>query len=1507
MLMIAVLIAALCCGMAGAETVNASLDDLAILQKSKKSELDSFSYTYSVDGQTITVNTANLPEEWSNIKAIYSFYDSHEERSFKEEIELSSSDRQNWTGEIPSYVIEENGEFYAISAGYYNNITCLSEEVWLNEHTLVDWHLQDDSTYETLEYSDNIYTYFPDESTNRRYYYNTDHQLTSIRIIKDSDDYRDYTYSADGSIKKIIAWFDDEPYIYQPSAGWMNNENEPVTPPANANAILADAAQVFSGITIIPASSAEVIANGTCGADGDNLTWTLDSNGLLTISGEGAMADYGWGSTPWYSQRELILSVVIENGVTTIGDYAFDSCSDLTSIVIPDTVTSIGSWGISYCSSLADIAIPETVTSIGYEAFGRCKSLTSIILPSGLTTIAEQAFSGCSNLTNIIIPKGIERINDSAFYACKSLTGITIPDSVTYIGESAFADCTSLTSIVIPNGVTRINHYTFENCTSLASITIPNSVTYIENHSFSNCSSITDIYYTGTEADWAAITIGPNGSGIPTSTNIHYNYQPPAEIIDTGSCGDNLTWALDSNGLLTVSGTGAMADYDDSERPWGNQVTSAVIEDGVTSIGDCAFYECDSMESVTIPNSVTSIGYSAFSYCYALTDLTIPNSVVSIGNYAFAWTDSLTSVMIPASVTSIGNGAFAGSTGLTAILVADDNSNYTSVGGVLYNKSATQLIAYPCAGSVNYTIPDGVTGIGSDAFGCCYSLVSVTIPDSVTSIGNGAFSACNNLRDIYYSGTEAEWGTILIGTYNEPLASAIVHYVDSTPSQLLPPTIFNVVHGTTIGTDVSAEFQCSEDTVRGEIYLGYINESGDFKQITGSLDFDYSEYSHHGTIDVLGLWLDKPGTYQLRAKAYTWDRGDEPSETIADSDWAIYGFTLADTELPTITVELSATEGNYGELTSVTYSIPGVDRGAMAKWTYSEYHDGVDGHGVDEFTPSGTIYLDIGRNEITFYGFLNGVWSKPNVQNIIVHPLGVLDAPTVTYQGQTVDETLALAPTDALTFEVVCENALSIYGDVTTKNSYGYTDWIANIDIDGSTGSFDLSNNDLEPGTYYISLHGEKDWNSGWDYYERTITLYIIDATACGPNLTWTLDSEGLLTISGTGPMYNFITEVPNNPPWRWNSAEITAIEIAEGVTTIGDFAFRFATNMNEISIPVSVTSIGDNAFQSCLNLGVISYAGSKSGWYDITIGSGNEDLTEAYLECAIATPDLPWTFSNGTLTISGNGMMPDYEAYEYEGEKLPPWFEHRNSIQSVVIENGVTSIGECAFYGCPALTAVTMADSVKRIGPDAFRQCNALTSVHFSGGLTDIGDRSFIDCSGLTAITLPASLKSIGFIAFANCGLTSISVSGSTATHHFFYSEETGFHLYHINLPSAVTYVGEAAFYGNALTYDRPDFVLPTGVTAIEAEAFSGIAAKYVWLPDDITSIGSKAFADSTVSYVYIPDGCDNIAADAFPDNTVILVGMNYYYYRPGSAKDYAIENGYDYVVLENPFGGNG
>jgi len=184
----------------------------------------------------------------------------------------------------------------------------------------------------------------------------------------------------------------------------------------------------------------------------------------------------------------------------------------------------------------------------------------------------------------------------------------------------------------------------------------------------------------------------------------------------SGTCGENLTWTLE-NGTLTISGTGEMENYqEDNYAPWyssRSSITSVTISDGVTSIGNYAFYNCSSMTSVTIPNSVTSIGERAFFRCSSLTSVTIGNSVTSIEDYAFEWCSSLTSVTIPNSVTSIGEGAFLGCSSLTSV-----------------------------------TIPNSVTSIGSSAFYGCSSLTSVTIPNSVTSIVEYAFAWCSSLTSI---------------------------------------------------------------------------------------------------------------------------------------------------------------------------------------------------------------------------------------------------------------------------------------------------------------------------------------------------------------------------------------------------------------------------------------------------------------------------------------------------------------------------------------------------------------------------------------------------------------------------------------------------------------------------------------------------------------------------------------------------------------------------------------
>ena len=328
-------------------------------------------------------------------------------------------------------------------------------------------------------------------------------------------------------------------------------------------------------------------ASGTCG---DNLTWTLDGEGTLTVSGTGAMWDWhpvypDYNYIPWYDYHESIKKAVLANGVTSIGGYAFYYCRSLTSINIPNSVTSIGDSAFSHCDSLTSINIPNSVTFIGGWAFNDCDGLTSINITDGVTYIAAGAFSGCSSLTSINIPNSVTSIDSWAFDECDSLTSINIPDGVTSIGDSAFRNCISLTSINIPDGVTSIGIHAFYGCSSLTSIDIPNSITSIIESAFYNCSSLTSINI-------------PNG----------------------------------------VTSIGGCAFYNCIS------LTSINIPNSVTSIGDSAFSHCDSLTSINIPNGVTSIGYNTFGNCSSLTSINIPNNVKSIGDFAFGNCSSLSTI-----------------------------------------------------------------------------------------------------------------------------------------------------------------------------------------------------------------------------------------------------------------------------------------------------------------------------------------------------------------------------------------------------------------------------------------------------------------------------------------------------------------------------------------------------------------------------------------------------------------------------------------------------------------------------------------------------------------------------------------------------------------------------------------------------------------------------------------------------------------------------------------------
>lgn len=358
----------------------------------------------------------------------------------------------------------------------------------------------------------------------------------------------------------------------------------------------------------------------------------------------------------------------------------------------------------------------------------------------------DSAFAYCGELVNVTIPDSVTSIEDGVFFRCVSLSNITIPDSVTSIGNVAFENCSGLTSITIPNSVTGIGSGAFARCSRLTDVAVPDSVTNMESDVFDGCINLKNIYYAGTQQQWEEMTGNSFEGEYWENVTIHYNSTglPPDY-----TCGSNAFWTLE-NGVLTISGTGPMTDYDTNfggiRSPWdGNNAIKVVeIQNGITSIGDAAFHSCHGLTRVNIPDSVTSIGGSAFVGCSNLTSVTIPYSVSTIGGGAFINCSNLTSITIPDSVTSIGHEAFGGCNNLT--------SAGSIGGGYSYEFGWTTQIpdfAFEgCSGLQSVNIPESVTSIGVHTFAYCESLQKVNIPNNVTNIGLGAFISCTSLQNI---------------------------------------------------------------------------------------------------------------------------------------------------------------------------------------------------------------------------------------------------------------------------------------------------------------------------------------------------------------------------------------------------------------------------------------------------------------------------------------------------------------------------------------------------------------------------------------------------------------------------------------------------------------------------------------------------------------------------------------------------------------------------------------
>ncbi len=463
-------------------------------------------------------------------------------------------------------------------------------------------------------------------------------------------------------------------------------------------------------------------------------------------------------------------TIILSEGVTRIGSYAFDNCIELTSITIPTTVDYMGDSVFQFCKKLKNITIENGVKEIGSYAFNGCTSITNIEIPGSIECIGQNAFSGCTGLTDVTLEDGITEIGNAAFYGCTGLTKLNIPESVESIGAAAFSrcinieemeipgitinsllpenlkkvtilnrtvssrafyNCANISTIVIKDGVTGIDEYAFYGCTGITELEMPNSIKYIDNYAFSDCTELTDI------------VISDNVTRIG-----NYAFNNCIGLTDI-----TIPNRVTKIGNYAFCGCTGFTDIE--------------IPNSVSNIGNYAFYGCTGFTDIEIPNSVTNIGAYAFSDCKGLTNIEISDRLTNIGEYAFSGCDELKCIIIPSSVTNIENGVFNGCTQLKEVYIVDGNTTLTlgyntekpsGQGKGLFSDCPLKYVylgrnlSYIGNKSTGYSpfYGETVSYIGNiEASHSWYmSLESVDIGETVTELNGNAFAECRALKKL---------------------------------------------------------------------------------------------------------------------------------------------------------------------------------------------------------------------------------------------------------------------------------------------------------------------------------------------------------------------------------------------------------------------------------------------------------------------------------------------------------------------------------------------------------------------------------------------------------------------------------------------------------------------------------------------------------------------------------------------------------------------------------------
>ena len=1026
----------------------------------------------------------------------------------------------------------------------------------------------------------------------------------------------------------------------------------------------------------------------------DNLTWTLDANGTLTISGTGTMKDYDYNNNPSPAYNNSnVKKIVIEDGVTSIGKSAFSDCSNLTSITIPNSVTSIGDFAFYYCTSLTTITIPDNVTSIGESAFRFCSSLTSITIPDGVTSIGNAAFSytglksitipdsvtsigkfafyNCTSLTSITIPDGVTSIGESAFLSCSSLTSITIPDSVTSIGESAFYGCSSLTSITIPDSVTSIGNSAFSYCSRLTSIMIPDSVTSIGDYAFRNCSSLKTISLSCGSA-LKKSDFGNQENLV--SYTLHTLKKTAAKAVTCTEDGNKEYWTCEHCGKYFLSDdtnpeTATAVELSETVIPASHKLTKVEAKDATcTESGNKEYWTCEHCKK------------------YFLSDDTNPETAkaVELSETVIPASHKLTKVEAKdATCTENGNKEYWTCEHCKKYFLSDD-TNPATAKAVEQSEFIIPALNHKNAIIRNASEPNGTNpGYSGDRY--CLDC------DTVFEKGYTYWNEDNLTWTLYEDGTLNISGTGTMKDYDNGDNRSPVYKNSSVKKVVIEKGVTSIGNFAFSGCRSLTSITIPDNVTSIGTYAFYDCTSLTSITIPDNVT-SIGTYAFYDCTSLTSITIPDNVT-SIGESAFEWCSGLS-SVTIPDSVTSIGESAFERCiGLSSVTIPDSVTSiGNRAfydctNLTTISLSC----KSSLKKSDFGDQADLVSytSHTLKKTAAKAATCTESGNKEY---------WTCEHCGKYFLSD----DTNPETAKAVELSETVAPASHKLTKVEAkaaTCsENGNKEYWTCEHCGKYFLSD-----DTNPETAKAVELSETVIPASHKLTK----------------VEAKAVTCAENGNKAYWTCEHCGKYFLSDDA-----------NPE--------TAKAVEQSECMIPALNHKNATTRGA-SEPTE-TSPGYSGDRYCPDCDKVVEKG-YTYW--------NED-------------NLTWKLdADGTLTISGTGTMKDYD---YNNNPSPA-NQKKGSVKKVVIKDGVTSIGNFAFYNCKSLTSITIPDSVTSIELAAFNNCNNLTSITIPDSVTSIGDSAFELCNKLSSITLSNNITSIGNWAFHGCPLTSITIPDSVTS----------------------------------------------------------------------------------------------------------------------------------------------